>query len=64
MSDGAIELKGREGDAYAGPIEALNPANSDLFQADAMWPYFERLRREDPVHFTPAGDFAAHWAIT
>jgi len=64
MSDGAIELKGRDGDAYAGPIEALNPARSDLFEADAMWPYFERLRREDPVHFAPAGDFAAHWAIT
>jgi cytochrome P450 len=51
-------------DADAIPLAELNPARSELFQADAMWPYFARLRREDPVHFTPAGDFEAHWAIT
>jgi cytochrome P450 len=46
------------------PLEELNPANSELFQNDAMWPYFDRLRREDPVHYTPEGDFAPHWSIT
>ena len=61
MSDGATEI--RE-DPYAVPIEELNPAMPALFQADAMWPYFERLRREDPVHWTPEGDNAAHWGIT
>ena len=50
--------------AHGLPIETLNPAQSSLFEADAIWPYFERLRREDPVHFTPAGDRAAHWSIT
>jgi cytochrome P450 len=67
MSDGAIDLKdpraAREA-AYAEPIETLNPAQQALFQSDAIWPYFERLRAEDPVHFTPAGYFAPHWAIT
>ncbi len=68
MSDGAIDMReaarqARER-AYAEPIETLNPAQSALFEADAMWPYFERLRREDPVHFTPEADFAAHWSIT
>jgi cytochrome P450 len=67
MSDGSIDLKetakARE-EAYACPIETLNPAQPQLFQNDAMWPYFERLRREDPIHFTPDGDFAAHWAVT
>ena len=62
MSDGAIDIQetaqaARER-AYAEPIETLNPAQSSLFQKDAMWPYFERLRREDPVHFTPESDFA------
>ena len=46
------------------PLAELNPAQSELFQADAMWPYFDRLRREDPVHYTPEGDFEPHWAIT
>jgi cytochrome P450 len=51
-------------DAATIPLAELNPASPELFQADAMWPYFERLRREDPVHFVPEGDLAAHWAIT
>jgi cytochrome P450 len=68
MSDGSIEIKeaasaAREA-AYAAPLESLNPALPSLFQADAMWPYFERLRAEDPVHWTPEGDNAAHWGVT
>jgi cytochrome P450 len=50
--------------AEATPLAELNPAQSELFQSDEMWPYFERLRREDPVHYTPAADFAPHWSIT
>ena len=67
MSDGAIDIDTRAQAAeaaYAEPIETLNPAKSSLFQNDAMWPYFERLRREDPVHYTPEGDFEAHWGVT
>jgi cytochrome P450 len=50
--------------AYDQPIEQLNPAQSSLFREETMWPYFERLRREDPVHYTPESDFAPHWSIT
>ncbi len=50
--------------AYAEPLETLNPAQRSLFQSDTMWPYFERLRREDPVHFTPQSDVEGHWSIT
>ena len=50
--------------AYAEPLETLNPAQPALFQADAMWPYFERLRREDPVHFTPESEYGPYWSIT
>jgi cytochrome P450 len=64
MSDGSIDLKSARDAAYAEPLETLNPARPALFQADAMWPYFERLRKEDPVHYTPDGEIAAHWAIT
>jgi cytochrome P450 len=50
--------------AYAEPIETMDPAQPALFQADAIWPYFERLRREDPVHYTPASEFGPYWSIT
>ena len=46
------------------PLAEVNPAQSELFQADAIGPYFDRLRREDPVHYTPESDFEPHWAIT
>ena len=62
MSDGSIAIeeaaKQAREDAYAAPARrAFNPAQPSLFQADAMWPYFERLRREDPVHYTLRGRF-------
>jgi len=50
--------------AYALPLEKLNPAQPELFQADAMWPIFERLRAEDPVHYTEEHEFGPYWSIT
>ena len=50
--------------AYALPLEQLNPAQGILFQSDTMWPYFERLRREDPVHLTRESEFGPYWSIT
>ncbi|MEQ1866347.1 MAG: cytochrome P450 [Micropepsaceae bacterium] len=50
--------------AYDVPLASLNPAQPALFQADAMWPLFERLRKEDPVHFTAESDYGPYWSIT
>jgi cytochrome P450 len=58
-----IQAKARE-EAYRQPIETLNPAQPELFQQDAMWPLFERLRKEDPVHFTRESDYGPYWSIT
>ncbi len=66
MADGNA-LMNREqarAEAYALPLEKLNPARPELFQADAMWPYFERLRAEDPVHYTAEHEFGPYWSIT
>ncbi|HYD46078.1 MAG TPA: cytochrome P450 [Phenylobacterium sp.] len=64
MADGAIDLKSAREAAYAEPLEKLNPAQPALFQADLMWPYFERLRKESPVHYTPESEFGPYWSIT
>ena len=48
----------------ATPLEKLNPAKVDRFYHDTIWPVFERLRREDPVHFTPESEFGPYWSIT
>ena len=31
-----------------GDIDVSDPA---LYESNTHWPYFERLRREDPVHY-------------
>ena len=51
-------------DIAATPLAELNPARTDRFQNDTIWPIFERLRREDPVHFTPDSDFGPYWSVT
>ena len=51
-------------EAYSTPLAELNPAKAERFQDDTIWPVFERLRREDPVHFTPESEFGPYWSIT
>jgi cytochrome P450 len=51
-------------DPWSTPLEALDVSDSRLYQQDAWRPYFERLRREDPVHYTPASPFGPYWSIT
>src|SRR3569833_924123 len=31
------------------PLEQFEPGDPELFRADTFWPYFDRLRREEPV---------------
>ncbi|MEI9994483.1 MAG: cytochrome P450 [Rhizomicrobium sp.] len=58
------DMKSARDAAYALPLAELNPAQGILFQTDTMWPYFERLRKEDPVHYTADSEFGPYWSIT
>ncbi len=51
-------------DPYTLPLEDVNPAQGVLFQNDAHWPYFERLRKEDPVHWSAESEFGPYWSVT
>src|SRR5580700_6391113 len=51
-------------EAYATPLAEINPAKVERFQDDTIWPYFERLRREDPVHYTAESEFGPYWSVT
>jgi len=51
-------------EAYSLPLAELDPGHPKLFQADAMWPYFERLRAEAPVHYTRESMFGPYWSVT
>jgi cytochrome P450 len=69
MADGVTDILGEKRAlarrrAYETPLETLNPAWASAFRDDAHWPYFERLRAEDPVHWTPDSNYGAFWSIT
>jgi len=51
-------------DPYSIPLDELDPAKVEIFQSDALWGYFERLRNEDPVHFHADSDYGPYWSIT
>jgi cytochrome P450 len=64
MADGD-SVRGRAHDeAWSTPLEQLNPAQPALFEADAMWPVFERLRKEAPVHYAAESEHGPYWSIT
>lgn len=51
-------------DPYSIPLEELDPSKSELFQHQKHWAYFERLRKEDPVHLTVNKEFGRFWSVT
>lgn len=51
-------------DPYSIPLEKLDVSESRLFEEQAHFKYFERLRKEDPVHFCPESLFGPYWSIT
>src|SRR5690348_10985721 len=50
--------------AYSIPIGEVNVAGPDPFRNGARWPYFERLRKEAPVHYQPEHEFGPYWSVT
>ncbi len=46
------------------PLDQLNPSDPTLFENDAHWPLFQRLREEAPVHYCSSSDFGPFWSVT
>ncbi len=44
-------------------LEDLNPLNPYLFEQDRWQEYFERLRREDPVHLNELESTGRYWSL-
>jgi cytochrome P450 len=50
--------------AYATPLDKFHPADQEIFRNDTLWPWFERLRKEDPVHLTAESEYGPYWSVT
>ena len=52
------------GDAWSIPLDQIDVSDPLLYQNDVYYPYFERLRREDPVHYRKDGLYGDFWSVT
>ena len=50
--------------AFSLPLADFDPGDPDLFRSDTHWPYFDRLRKEEPVHYCGNSMFGPYWSIT
>ena len=46
------------------PLAEIDVSRPSLFQSDKVGAFFERLRREDPVHYCSESAFGPYWSIT
>jgi cytochrome P450 len=51
-------------DAWSADLETLDMSRPERFRDDKIWPYFERLRREAPVHYCPDSVHGPYWSVT
>src|SRR6201988_38136 len=61
--DATVNVEARE-DAYSRPLDSIDVSVPELYQDDVYQPYFERLRREDPVHYFADSKYGPVWSVT
>ena len=60
----SVSAKEARDAAFAMPLEEINPAYPPFFTNDTIGYYFERLRRDDPVHWSRSPVFGDYWSVT
>jgi cytochrome P450 len=60
MSENAASIA----DPYSIPLDKINVAQAELFQRNLHERYFERLRKEAPVHYCAESLFGPYWSVT
>ena len=50
-------------DAYSVPLDKIDVSDPQLYQKDTYYPYFERLRREAPVHWCRESRYGPYWSV-
>jgi cytochrome P450 len=57
-------LRAARAKAFATPLSEFHPGNPELFRSNTLWPYFDRLRNEEPVHFCSTSPVGNYWSVT
>ncbi|HEY2593898.1 MAG TPA: cytochrome P450, partial [Chloroflexota bacterium] len=64
MADDAATFDAARAEAYSTPLDQIDVSRGERFETDTFWPFFERLRREDPVHYCAESEFGPYWSVT
>ena len=65
MDDAGLDFKAdARAAAYATPLADINLGDPELFRSNTWEPFFERVRNEDPVHWTRSVRYGDFWSIT
>jgi hypothetical protein len=51
-------------DAFSIPLEQIDVSDPQLYQDDTWYPWFERLRREAPVHWCRESRYGPYWSVS
>jgi len=51
-------------DAWERPLSSYDMSEPKYYQDDTYFPYFERLRKEAPVHYTTDSIYGPYWSIS
>src|SRR6266571_5199968 len=57
-------LRAAREEAYSTPLKDFHPGAPLLFQNATLWPWFERLRKEEPVHYCTNSPIEPYWSVT
>lgn len=64
MSEAVNQIDQAHSDPASVPLDQIDVSDPSLFQTDTHWGYFDRLRKEDPVHYAESPLFGPYWSIT
>ncbi len=51
-------------DASEIDLDTFDIVDPEVWRQEAYWGYFERMRNEAPLHYTPDSHFGAYWSVT
>ena len=65
LDDGMADLQAAaRAEARSTPLDRIDVSLAERFRDDTIWPFFQRLRDEAPVHYTAASRYGPYWSIT
>ena len=51
-------------EAFSMPLDKIDVSDGARFVNNTFWPFFERLRRDAPIHYCAESKFGPYWSVT